>query len=250
MTLFGLIGYPLGHSASSVFFNDKFRKENLVDHNYTNFELRSVDALRSLINSNPGLKGLNVTIPHKTTVIPYLDQIDETARKIGAVNCISIKYGSGKITLKGYNSDVFGFRESLLPNLKKHHQQALIIGTGGSAKAVSFVLENLKIPHVFISRNPAGENQTDYAKMEELIPSHQLIINCTPVGMYPQVGDFPEIPYELLTKDHHLFDLIYNPPETAFLKFGHNFGASIQNGSEMFRLQALKSWEIWKNQSQ
>ena len=207
--------------------------------------MKEAKDLKNLIHSHPDLLGLNVTIPYKTAVIPYLDQLDKTASKIGAVNCIAIENETGKKILRGFNTDVYGFRESLLPLLKKHHKNALIIGTGGSSKAVSFILNEINIPHLFISRNPQGDNETGYTKLEELIASHQVIINCTPVGMYPNIRDFPDIPYELLTKDHLLFDLIYNPPEPAFLKIGKRYGASVQNGSEMFRFQALKSWDIW-----
>ncbi len=237
---YGIIGYPLTHSFSPDYFSEKFSRER-IHARYRKFELESVHDFPALLQSYPDLKGLNVTLPHKTDVIPYLDLLDEDAAAIGAVNCIDIKQGK----LKGYNTDVTGFEKSLIPLLRPQHSKALILGTGGGALAVAYVLRRLGIPYRFVSRNQKG-NVITYAGLEkELIGTHTLIVNTTPAGMYPHTGACPSIPYEFLTPVHLLYDLIYNPAETKFLSQGKEQGAAAKNGLEMLCLQAEASWEIW-----
>lgn len=245
MKLLGLIGYPLSHSFSVSYFAEKFRKENIVDYEYRNFPLENISDFTGLLKDNPGLTGLNVTIPYKEKIISYLDRLDSIAEKIGAVNTIRFvqEGSSGKLT--GYNTDYYGFMNSLTPYLEPRHKSALILGTGGASKAVSYVLEELGIQYCYVSRKPQpgelGYNDLCLA----MIRKHLLIINTTPLGTYPDISSFPDIPYDLLSPDHILYDLVYNPPETEFLRLGRQKGAKGINGRKMLELQAEKSWEIW-----
>ena len=241
----GLIGYPLSHSFSVKYFSEKFSREGISEFEYLNYPIQSVQELKPMIEEKEDLIGLNVTIPHKEAVIPLLDEIDPEAAEIGAVNTIRIMRSSGKIHLKGYNSDAYGFRESLLPLLGASHQNALVLGTGGASKAITHVLEQLGISYQYVSRTPA-KDQLHYLDLcYSVIKKHTLIINTTPLGTYPNTSAFPNIPYDLVTSGHILYDLVYNPPETEFLRFGKQKGATVMNGHEMLILQAEKSWEIW-----
>jgi len=239
---FGLIGFPIEHSFSKKYFIEKFQKENLIDCDYENFPIENISEFPSLIKSHPDLLGLNVTIPYKEQVIPLLDELDMTAKEIGAVNTIKILNGK----LQGFNTDVYGFMQSLLPLLETFHTLALVLGTGGSSKAVAFGLKKMGIDFRFVSRNPEMANELSYADLDkDLIRLYKIIINCTPVGMFPNVDECPPLPFEYLTPSHLLFDLIYNPEETLFLQNGKSQGAKTKNGLEMLQLQAEKSWEIW-----
>ena len=240
--LYGLIGYPLSHSFSAGFFNRKFADEG-TDAEYLTFPIASITEFPGLLQNNTGLRGLNVTIPYKEAVIACLNDVDNVAAQIGAVNCITIRQGR----LKGYNTDVIGFEKSLLPLLQPQHNAALVLGTGGASKAVTFVLRKLGIPYQCVSRSGA-EHVITYSELTpDIISSHRLIINTTPLGMFPDVSNSPAIPYSALTTDHLLFDLVYNPAETLFLLNGRATGATTKNGLEMLELQALAAWEIWNN---
>lgn len=252
MTEYGLIGYPLGHSFSRQFFTEKFRKEG-IDARYLNFEIPTVDGLKDIIREHPLLCGLNVTIPHKQAVMPLLDEISEEARQIGAVNVISIRRkaaGAGNasddaIILKGYNADVIGFSDSIRPLLKPWHKKALVLGTGGASKAVVYGLKSLGVEPVNVSRTPKS-GMLGYSDLsEEVMREHTVIVNCTPLGTWPKTDACPDIPYNLLTDRHLLYDLVYNPELTLFLKRGQEHGATTKNGLEMLHLQALASWRFW-----
>jgi len=239
---FGLIGKNIAYSFSKKYFTKKFAAGNLLDCVYDNFDIQSIEAFPQLITDNPQLKGLNVTIPYKEAVIPYLDQLSDKAAKIGAVNVIRF---TKKGNLKGYNSDYYGFMKSLEPLLQPHHQKALILGTGGAAKAVAFALEQLGLLYTFVSRE-VGANSIHYDQINATTFDHyQVIINCTPLGTSPNIEAFPPIPYECFTHKHIAFDLIYNPEETAFLKKAKQQDAITKNGYEMLVLQAEKAWKIW-----
>lgn len=239
---FGLVGKNISYSFSKGYFTDKFQKLNLIDYSYENLDIQNIDEFPIYIKQNKTFSGLNVTIPYKEAIIPFLDKLSKKATEIGAVNTIKITK-SGK--LKGYNTDYLGFKKSIEPLLNKHHQKALILGTGGASKAVVYALKQLGISCVYVSRNAFGEaigyNQLNKNTFNEF----QIIINCTPVGTYPNTNSFPDIPYEYFTKNHIAFDLIYNPSETMFLKKAKDQGAIIKNGFEMLSLQAEKSWDIW-----
>lgn len=248
MKLFGLIGYPLQHSFSKEYFTRKFKIENISSCEYQNFEIESPVQIRELLSKNTGLQGLNVTIPYKEAVISVLDELDPEAKKIGAVNCIKVSRYQNQFHLKGYNTDAPAFEQTLKPLLKEHYKKAMILGTGGSSKAVATAFDNLGIDYVFVSRQPRDCNQIRYSILhEELIRDHLIIINTTPVGMFPDIESYPEIPYQFLTKNHLLYDLIYNPAQTIFLKQGMKAGAEIKNGAEMLQVQAELSWEIWND---
>lgn len=241
---YGLIGFPLSHSFSKGFFAEKFAKEHIVNTQYENYPIESVDQFHQLWQQEPQLEGINITIPHKKAVIPFLDHTSTVVNAINACNCIR-KY-NGK--LYGYNTDVIGFEKSLQPFLLPHHQKALILGTGGAAAAVAWVLQKLGISFKYVSRSSNGEEVISYEALNNtILHEHLLIINTSPVGMYPHVNEAPNLNYEALTDKHHLYDLIYNPAETLFLTKGKERGASIQNGLEMLHLQAEASWEIWNS---
>jgi len=245
MRQYGLIGYPLTHSFSKKYFTEKFEKENVCS-SYLNFEIDTIEKLPGVIMNNPDLIGLNVTIPYKEKVIAYLDELDPSAKNIGAVNTIKILRPKNKNTLKGYNTDIFGFKNSLLPLLKDHHQKAMILGTGGASKAVKFVLNELGIDFISVSRKLKDDFTISYNEItEKLIAGHHVIINTTPLGTFPKTDRSPDIPYHLLTEKHLLYDLVYNPEVTQFMKQGKDRGANVKNGYEMLLLQAQKSYEIW-----
>ena len=249
MRQFGLIGYPLSHSFSQKFFTEKFLQENIVNAKYDNFPIASIESFAGLWKENPNLEGLNVTIPYKKEVIPFLDHSSAVVQEIHACNCIR-KFNN---ELYGYNTDVIGFEKSLLPFLKPHHTQALILGTGGAAAAVQWVLEKLKIQFQIVSRKgnaiEANNEMKAYLSYDQLaasvIESHTLIINTSPLGMYPNTNEAPPIAYEGITAQHHLYDLVYNPIETLFMQKGLAKGATVQNGLAMLHIQAEESWAIW-----
>jgi len=242
---FGLIGYPLTHSFSKKFWTKKFEEEKL-DCQYENFEIDSIEKLPEVIQNNPGLVGLNVTIPYKEQVIPFLDEIDDAAREIGAVNTIKIIRKEGNVLLKGFNSDTYGFESTLKPLLKAHHKKALILGTGGASKAIRYILKKLKIDFISASIEELNENEIRYEEITpELLRERLLVINTTPLGTYPKVDTYPRIPYEHLTEKHLLYDLVYNPEVTRFIEFGKEKGATVKNGLDMLIGQALRSYEIW-----
>ena len=243
MRRFGLIGFPLSHSFSKNYFAEKFSKEGLKGYAYENYPIPSIADLPDLLRSEKELDGFNVTIPYKEKVIPYLTGSDEVVKKIGACNCVK---KTGENSYYGYNTDVTGFHQSLKEYLQPHHTSALILGTGGASKAVEFVLQQSGISYLLVSRNAGDGHQISYNDItRELIDSHLLIINTTPLGMYPQTDVSPQIPYEYLTKKHYLFDLIYNPAKTLFLQKAEERGASIKNGLDMLVIQAEESWRIW-----
>jgi len=244
---YGLIGYPLSHSFSANYFAKKFEKENIKGCDYQTYEIDSIEKLPQLINDVPNLIGLNVTIPYKQDVFNYLTSVDEVAKNIGAVNTIKVDQATKE--LKGYNTDYHGFKQSLKPFLESHHQRALILGTGGASKAVHYVLKELNIDCLFVSRKPKNEHEIAYEDVNEYVMQHhQLIVNTTPLGMFPEVETKPELPYEYLTPQHLLYDLVYNPLETAFLKEGKQKGSIVINGLDMLKMQAEKSWEIWNKE--
>jgi len=239
---FGLIGKNISYSFSKKYFTDKFALGNLDDCSYENFDIETIEEFRNIITNNPDLKGLNVTIPYKEAILPFLNKLSKKAAQIGAVNVIRF---TKKGKLKGYNSDYFGFMKSLEPLLQPHHKKALILGTGGAAKAVSFALDQLGILYTFVTREEK-EGMIDYDLINATtFDNHQIIINCTPIGTVPNSKEFPPIPYNFFTEKHIAFDLIYNPEETQFLKKAKKKGAITKNGYEMLVLQAEKAWKIW-----
>ena len=277
MTTYGLIGYPLGHSFSRKFFTEKFEKEG-IDAQYLNFEIPSIEEFPEIIKNNPELRGLNVTIPYKQQVMLYLDDISEEAKAIGAVNVVRREGPSpqpcpimGRETMRnagnkpdglpikgdmseglrgsliGYNSDVIGFVESIRPLLKAHHKKALILGTGGASKAIRYGLEKkLGMKTLFVSRS-AREGMITYEEVTaEVLKEYEVIVNCSPVGMYPHVDECPALPYEAMNENNLLYDLVYNPLETLFMKKGAEQGATVKNGLEMLHLQAIASWKFWE----
>jgi len=246
MKCYGLIGFPLSHSFSIKYFSEKFEREGITNCSYANYPIEHIGLLPQLIADNENLVGLNVTIPYKEQVIPYLDKVDDDIASVGAINTIKIIRQGGKIQLKGYNTDVYGFGATLKPWLKEHYRSALILGTGGASKAAAFVLKGLGFEIIFVSRNPKNDKQISYAQVTpEILAVARVIVNASPAGMYPDTNSCPPIPYECLTSDHVLFDLIYNPPETKFLAIGRKMGAKVINGLQMLQLQAERSWKIW-----
>ncbi|MGB5363055.1 MAG: shikimate dehydrogenase [Aureibaculum sp.] len=239
---FGLIGKDISYSFSKNYFSSKFKNLGLDNYEYVNYDLKSIDEFKNIKNKE--LKGLNVTIPYKESVIEFLDVINDEAKLIGAVNTIKIDK-KGKLT--GFNTDVYGFEESLKPLLKKSHKKALVLGTGGASKAVCYVLDKLKIDYLLVSRNPEIIQVSYNDLNKELLENYTIIINCTPIGTYPKIDEFPKIPYNYITNKHLLYDLIYNPEKTRFLREGEKRGATISNGRKMLELQAEKSWNIWKS---
>jgi shikimate dehydrogenase len=246
MMLFGLIGYPLGHSFSKEYFTQKFKQEGLTDYAYENFPIPQISELHQVITDHPDLMGLNVTIPYKEQVLKYLDDIDSEADAVGAVNTICITRNHGAVHLKGYNSDIYGFERSIKPYLTSLHTKALILGTGGASKAIKYVLTKNRIAFVSASIEELKENEIPYAQVTpEVVNERKLIINATPLGTYPNVDQCVSIPYQAITPEHILFDLVYNPPETKFMRLGKERGATIINGLGMLHGQAERSWEIW-----
>ena len=242
MIKYGIIGFPLGHSFSRGFFTEKFAREG-IDAQYLNFEIPDVAMLGDILRENPELRGLNVTLPHKQAVIPLLDELSDEAREIGAVNVIRIRDGR----LKGFNSDIIGFTESIRPLLQPHHTKALILGTGGASRAIRVGLSRLGIEWTYVTRSPR-EGMFAYSDLTpEVMEEYTVIVNCSPVGMFPKVDQAPAIPYELLTPKHLLFDCVYNPEDTLFMKKGREQGAIVKNGLEMLHLQAVASWEFWNS---
>lgn len=244
MDKYGLIGYPLGHSFSVSYFNQKFKDED-IDAVYENFEIPSIDLLAEVLDSNPELKGLNVTIPYKQKVMPFLDNITPEARAIGAVNVIKVIHEGKKTKLKGYNSDVIGFTQSIEPMLERFHKKALILGTGGASKAIDYGLKSLGLETVFVSRYERPDTIQYKSITPDIIKEYNVIVNCTPVGMFPKTENCPPLPYEAMNNRTILYDLIYNPDETLFMKRGAEHGANVKNGLEMLLLQAFASWEFW-----
>ncbi len=244
MRRFGLIGFPLTQSFSRNYFTKKFEAEKIQDCRYDLFPLESIYEIDELVKNHPGLEGLNVTIPYKQLVLDLLHDRSRLPHGLEACNCISIQNGK----LIGYNTDVIGFENTLKPLLKDEHQQALVLGTGGAAKAVIYVLKKLGIPFSIVSRTPVEHGSYLYSQLNtEIVRNHKVIINCTPLGMYPHVDTAPPIPYNGIGSQHLLYDLVYNPPETMFLLYGKERGAVAKNGWEMLRLQAEASWEIWNS---
>lgn len=244
MDKYGLIGFPLGHSFSMDYFNEKFANED-INARYINFEIPSIDCVTEIIDSNPELKGLNVTIPYKEKVITYLDSVSPEARAIGAVNVIRITHKGNDVELKGYNSDVIGFTKSIEPLLERQHKKALILGTGGASKAINYSLKSLGLETLFVSRYQRPGTLQYENITTEIIKEYQVIVNCTPLGMYPKVEQCPNLPYEAMDTHTLLYDCIYNPDETLFMKKGKEHGATVKNGLEMLLLQAFASWEMW-----
>ena len=243
MAKYGLIGKNIGYSFSKAFFTTKFSQENRTD-TYLNFDIASIESLKDVIQANETLKGLNVTIPYKESVIPLLDRIDKEAKKIGAINTIKIHQDG---SLVGYNTDHYGFAKALADFLPLKEKSALILGTGGASKAVSYVLDAMNYKYQLVSRTKT-ETTLSYDELnEDVISNHLLIINCTPLGTFPKTQEFPDIPYQYLSKDHLLFDLIYNPLETVFLRLGRAQGTQVTNGLKMLEYQAKKAWSIWKS---
>lgn len=242
---YGLIGKNIDYSFSRTYFAEKFRTTGLADHFYDNYDLEDISAFKKVVTTTEGLKGLNVTIPYKEEVIEFLDELDPVARQIGAVNTIAINKGK----LKGYNTDAFGFMSSLKAVLPTQVNKALVLGTGGASKAVLYALKSMGITPSLVSRRP-GKDRYSYSDLTpEIMLDHQLIVNCTPLGTFPEISNKPPIPYEALTPDHFLYELIYNPEQTAFLKEGQKRGALGCNGYQMLVQQAEKAWEIWNSNS-
>ena len=243
MKIYGLVGYPLGHSFSQKYFSEKFLAENITDCQYQNFELKDLDKEIPRLKILSNLYGLNVTIPYKTQIISYLDELTEEGREMNACNCIKISNGKWI----GYNTDVTGFEKSFLPHLKSYHKKALILGTGGASKAVAFVLKKLGIEFLMVTRNnEKSSSEINYDDIsEKVLADFNIVINTTPVGMYPNADAYPMLPYEYITDQFYFFDLIYNPAKTLFLSKAEEKGAVIENGEKMLIIQAEESWKIW-----
>lgn len=246
MDLYGLVGFPLGHSFSKRFFTEKFEREQ-PDAQYVNFEIPDICLLTDILKEHASLRGLNVTIPYKERVIPFLDDICPEAKDIGAVNVIRVTHTPEGVRLKGFNSDIIGFKKSLVPLLKPEHKRALVLGTGGASKAVVKGLMQLGIEPLYVSRT-AAQGRIAYEDLDERVMQDcRVVVNCTPCGMFPHVNDCPQIPYHLITPQHVLYDLVYNPEVTEFMKRGRRQGATVKNGLEMLHLQALAAWEFWNS---
>lgn len=244
MDKYGLIGYPLGHSFSKNYFNEKFENEG-IDAQYTNYEIPSIEDLTEILESTPNLKGFNVTIPYKEKVISYLDAISPEATAIGAVNVVKVEHKGQKTILKGYNSDIIGFTQSIEPFIESFHKKALILGTGGASKAINYGLKSLGLETLFVSRSERPGAILYSQVTPEIVKEYNVIVNCTPVGMYPHTDECPNLPYEAMDSHTLLYDLIYNPDETLFMKKGAAQGATVKNGLEMLLLQAFASWDFW-----
>lgn len=244
MDKYGLIGFPLGHSFSKSFFNEKFQNEG-IDAEYINFEIKGIDELPEVLATNPELRGLNVTIPYKEKVLSFLDYISVEARAIGAVNVIRVDHKGDDVLLKGYNSDVIGFTKSIEPLLETFHRKALILGTGGASKAINYGLKSLGLETVLVSRFERPGTIQYKNITPDVVKEYNVIVNCTPSGMFPHYDECPDLPYEALDNHNLLYDLIYNPDETLFMKKGRERGAQTKNGLEMLLLQAFASWDFW-----
>lgn len=251
MRVFGLIGYPLLHSFSKKYFIEKFENEKIQEVKYKNFSINSINLFKDILETEIDISGFNVTAPYKEQIIPYLDELDEVAKEIGAVNCIKIeRQENNKKKLIGYNTDYYGFAESLKKHINSNIKQALIFGTGGAAKAVAYGLKTLNIEYTFVTskKEKLNSNTISYDTLNlGIINKNLLLINATPLGIFPNINEKPNIPYNCITKEHFLFDLIYNPEETLFLKEGKNKGATIINGYEMLKFQAEKAWDIFNS---
>ena len=248
MKTYGLIGYPLSHSFSKKYFTKKFEDQGISDCQYLNFPIDNIGKLENIISDNAELVGLNVTIPYKEQVISYLDELDTVAQKIGAVNTIKINRIDNGILLKGFNTDAYGFFHSIKPFIKKKHDSALILGTGGASKAIAYIFDEMGINYMYVSRTPKDKNHISYADLcGPVLYNFLIIVNTSPLGMYPAVETLPDIPYDFITKEHILYDLIYNPEETIFLKKGKEKGATTINGLKMLHMQAERAWEIWND---
>ena len=247
MSNIGLIGYPLGHSHSPAIFKSIFQRDKVSNWTYDLFPMKNLKELKKLLQEQPDLKGFNVTIPFKKDILPFLYEIDSSAVETWAVNTVKIERLKGRTLMKGYNTDTPAFEESLLPLIAKRSPgRALVLGNGGAAQAVKTVLRKLKIAFSVVSRTPSVSDLSYASIDKEVMESHELIINCTPVGMAPKDTKCPDIPYQLFSPNHIVYDLIYNPEETLFLKRARSRGAIVKNGAEMLKLQAEKAWEIWK----
>lgn len=244
MNTYGLIGYPLGHSFSQRFFTQKFEEEH-IEAQYLNFELEDLTTIKEVLKDKT-IKGLNVTIPYKKNIFAYLDEVSDEAKAIGAVNVIKLIRENNQLKLVGYNSDIFGFKESIRPLLKPFHQKALVLGTGGASNAIKVGLSQLGITTQSVSRTKQDDTITYNEITKEVLAEYNVIINCTPLGTYPNIEGAPDIPYQHLSTQHLLYDLVYNPAETSFLRQGRVQGATTKNGLEMLYLQAIKAWEIWQ----
>jgi len=243
MNKLGLLGKNISYSFSKSYFKEKFKNENINNTTYENFDIKNINAFPSIIKETEGLKGMNVTIPYKEQVMPFLDKINKKAKAIGAVNTIKI---TKKGKLIGYNTDCYGFKKTLKPHIKSHHKKALILGTGGASKAIAFTLKEMGITYQYVSRTLSDRVGFSYNTLTENdVKNHQIIINCSPVGTFPNVKDCPNIPYQSINENHILFDLIYNPEETKFLKLGKKHKADTINGLGMLEFQAEKAWSIW-----
>lgn len=243
--MFGLIGYPLTHSFSKKYFTEKFKNEAVEGCSYELYSLENIHVLENLLTEQPGIVGLNVTIPYKLAVLDYVDHLDAAAAAIGAVNTLKINYNHGQRSIKGFNTDAYGFQASLEPLLEAHHREALIFGDGGAAKAVKYVLEQLNIVYTPVVRKPQHGCLTYQELSRSLLEKATILINTTPLGTYPAVEACPDIPYQFITSKHLAYDLVYNPQETKFLKRAKEMGAKTKNGLEMLHLQAERAWDIW-----
>ncbi|MCG8580945.1 MAG: shikimate dehydrogenase [Bacteroidales bacterium] len=244
MKTFGLIGFPLAQSFSQKYFTQKFKDEN-IDARYLNFEMEDINELPELLEHHAYIAGFSITIPHKENIFKYLNEFDASARDIEACNVVKVTWKNKTPILKGYNTDVIGFAASIKPLLKEHHNKALILGTGGAAKAVAYGLKNLDLDYKYVSRNKKTDSLTYSELNKDILDEFQVLVNCTPLGMYPNTDQCPELPYHLLSDKHLLYDLTYNPETTQFMKNGLTHGASAKNGLEMLHLQAEAAWKIW-----
>lgn len=241
---YGLLGFPLGHSCSPRYFNEKFRREH-IDAEYLSFEIKDIESFTDILNRHPDLRGFNVTIPHKQNIMPLLDHISEEAEKIGAVNCVKVERSNGRPVLTGYNTDVYGFKNSLLGFIPQGIQKALVLGNGGAAKAIRYALNSLGLEVLTVSRTPHSSSEIGYPEIARYLQDFKLIVNTTPLGTWPNTTNCADLPYEQLTEQHYLFDLVYNPEITEFMKRGAVAKAHTCNGYGMWLGQAEKSWEIW-----
>lgn len=245
MKIYGLIGLSLSHSFSKRYFSDKFKTDQITDSEYRNFEIKDPDEEILVLKSNPDIRGLNVTIPYKSIIIPFLDELTNECREVNACNCIKIKNGKWI----GYNTDIIGFEKTFVPHLKPYHRKALILGTGGAANAVAFVMKKLNIDFLKVSRKKEPVHGViNYGDVSgELLKDYNIVINASPVGMFPKVDEYPPLPYGFITPQHYFFDLIYNPAKTMFLSIAEEYGAFIENGDRMLSIQAEESWDIWNS---